>query len=189
MLGIAGEMPVTEAFPKARAAEQKALEIDDTLGEAHISLCMGMFWYDWDWQSAEKECLRGLEINPNNPDFHGHYATFLSNMGRHEEALAEAKRARELNPLNLRQNALEGQYLLHAGRTDEAMDRLRKLSELEPNFPARIFLLRARISKKECSPKLSPNHARNMNFPAETASRSAHMRWRNLANARRREQR
>jgi tetratricopeptide (TPR) repeat protein len=135
VLGIAGEMPVTEAFPKARAAEQKALEIDNTLGEAHISLCMGMFWYDWDWQSAEKECLRGLEINPNNSDFHGHYASFLSNMGRHEEALSEAKRARELNPLNLVQNALEGQYLLHAGRTDEALDRLRDLLELEPNFP------------------------------------------------------
>ena len=134
VLGIAGEMPVTEAFPKARAAEQKALEIDNTLGEAHISLCMGMFWYDWDWQSAEKECLRGLEINPNNPDFHGHYAGFLSSMGRHEEALAEAKRARELNPLNLVQNALEGQYLLHAGRTDDALMQLRKTSELEPNF-------------------------------------------------------
>lgn len=134
VLGISGAMPPGEAFPKARAAEQKALEIDDTLGEAHVSLGMGMFWYDWDWHAAEQECLRALKINPNNGDFHGHYAMVLSNTGRHAEALAEAKRSRELNPLDLAQNALEGQFLLHAGRADEALIQLRKTSELEPNF-------------------------------------------------------
>jgi serine/threonine-protein kinase len=95
---------------------------------------MGLFWYDWDWESAEKACLRSIEIDPNNADFHGNYAMVLSNTGRHAEALAEAKRSRELNPLNLVQNALEGQFLLHAGRTDEALVQLRKMSELEPNL-------------------------------------------------------
>ncbi|MGB7070021.1 MAG: winged helix-turn-helix domain-containing protein [Pyrinomonadaceae bacterium] len=134
VLGLSGDMTIANAVSKARAAEQKALELNDTLGEAHITRCMGTFWYDWDWQEADKECLKAIEIDPNNSDFHGHYAMVLSNTGRHAEALAEAKRSIELNPVNLVQTALEGQYLLHAGRTDEALDRLRKTSELEPGF-------------------------------------------------------
>jgi serine/threonine-protein kinase len=134
VLGLAGDLTVPDSVSKAREAERKALELDDTLGEAHNTHCMGLFWYDWDWESAEKACLRSIEIDPNNADFHGNYAMVLSNTGRHAEALAEAKRSRELNPLNLVQNALEGQFLLHAGRTDEALVQLRKMSELEPNF-------------------------------------------------------
>ena len=134
VLGLSGDTAISDVVSKARAAEQKALEIDDTLGEAHNTRCMGAFWYDWDWQSAEKACLRAIEIDPNNSDFHGNYAMVLSNTGRHYEALAEARRSRELNPLNLTQNALEGQFLLHAGRVDEALVQLRKMSELEPNF-------------------------------------------------------
>ncbi len=148
VLGSTGDMPPAEAVPKGRAAQRKALEIDDTLGEAHHSLCMGIFWYDWDWNAAEKECRRALEIDPNNSDFHGNYALVLSNTGRHAEALAEVKRARELNPLNLAQVALEGQYLLHAGRADEALDRLQKTSELEPNFwMPHLFAASAYIEK------------------------------------------
>lgn len=131
VLGLSGD---TDSVPKARAAGQKALEIDDTLGEAHLAHCMGTFFYEWDWRSAEKECLRAIEIDPNNSDFHGNYAMVLSNTGRHAEALAEAKRSRELNPVNLIHNTGEGQILLHAGRADEALIQLRKTSELEPNF-------------------------------------------------------
>jgi serine/threonine-protein kinase len=134
VLGLAGDVSVPNAVSKAREAERKALELDDTLGEAHSTHCMGLFWYDWDWEAAEKACRRSIEIDPNNSDFHGNYAMVLSNTGRHAEALAEARRSRELNPLNLVQNALEGQFLLHAGRTDEALVQLRKMSELEPNF-------------------------------------------------------
>jgi DNA-binding winged helix-turn-helix (wHTH) protein/TolB-like protein len=148
VLGIAGDMPPAEAFPKTKEAGRKAIEIDDTLGEAHEALCMGTFWYDWDWQSAEKECLRAIEIDPNNSDFHGNYALVLSNTAQHAEALAEAKRSRELNPLNLAQSALEGQYLLHAGRIDEALDRLQKISALEPNFwMPHLFAASAYIEK------------------------------------------
>ena len=134
VLGIAGEMPAAEAFPKSNAAAKKAIELDDSLGEAHVAICMGAFWYDWDWQMAEKECRRGIEIDPNNAESHGHFAMVLSSTGRHAEALSEAKRSLELNPLDLAQSALEGQFLLHAGRTDDALMQLRKTSELEPNF-------------------------------------------------------
>lgn len=134
VLGLVGDTTMPEAVPKARDAERKALELDDALGEAHNTRCMGLFWYDWDWETAEQECLRAIEIDPNNSDFHGNYAMLLSNTGRHAEALSEARRSRELNPLNLAQVALEGQFLLYAGRVDEALSQLQKMSELEPNF-------------------------------------------------------
>ncbi len=134
VLGLAGDTTIPDAVERSRSAERKALEIDNTLGDVQITHCMGLFWYDWDWLAAEKACLRAIEIDPNNSDFHGHYAMLLSSTGRHGEALAEIKRSLELNPLNLAQSALQGQFLLHAGRVDEALEKLKKTSELEPNF-------------------------------------------------------
>ncbi|MEJ7699710.1 MAG: tetratricopeptide repeat protein [Pyrinomonadaceae bacterium] len=130
----ASDFPPTEFFPKAKAAAQKALEIDDRLAEAHAVLGWVIFWYDWDWNAAENQDRRAIELNPNSADAHEVYAHLLSNTGRHAEALAEMKLARELDPLNLRINALEGQFLLHAGQTDEALARLQKTFELSPNF-------------------------------------------------------
>ncbi|MBA4122505.1 MAG: winged helix-turn-helix domain-containing protein [Acidobacteria bacterium] len=134
VLGISGDVPASEAIPKSKAAAQRAIEIDDTLAEAHVATCMGLFWYDWEWRAADNHCRRALELDPNSADSHQAYAQVLSNTGRHAEALAEVKRARELNPLDLAINALEGQYLLHAGLPDEALAQLQKTSELEPNF-------------------------------------------------------
>ncbi|MEJ7847833.1 MAG: tetratricopeptide repeat protein [Pyrinomonadaceae bacterium] len=133
-LSVAGEMPSMEVMPKAKAAVQKAIEIDHTLAEAHAVLGWIIFWYDWDWSAAENQYKRALELDPNNADTHLFYAHLFSNTGRHEEALAEGKRARELDPLNLRTNALEGQFLMHAGRTDEALARLQKTFELDANY-------------------------------------------------------
>jgi Flp pilus assembly protein TadD len=75
-----------------------------------------------------------LDLNPNSADAHWGYGHLLSNMGRHAEALAEAKRARELDPLNVLINAGEGLFLVQAGRDDEALDRLQKTYELDANF-------------------------------------------------------
>jgi DNA-binding winged helix-turn-helix (wHTH) protein/TolB-like protein/Tfp pilus assembly protein PilF len=131
---LATDLPPNEFLPQARAAAQMAIEIDDTLAEAHAELGFVIFWWDWDWDASEKEFKRALELDPNNANAHLFYAHLLSNTGRHSEALAEAKRARELDPLNLRNNALEGQFLIHAGRTDEALARLREILEIEPNY-------------------------------------------------------
>src|SRR5205807_4768639 len=131
---LVGDMPPGDFFPKAKAAAQKAIEIDDTLAEAHAELGFIIFWYDWNWSAAENQFKRALELDPNSADAHLAYAHLLSNTGRHAEALAEARRARELDPLNLRTNALEGQFLNHAGRTDEALARLLKTFELDPNY-------------------------------------------------------
>jgi DNA-binding winged helix-turn-helix (wHTH) protein/TolB-like protein len=145
---VGGEMPSAEVFAKARAAANRALEIDETLAEAHANLGHILFWYDWDWKAAENQHRRALELNPNSADSLQFYAHLLSNTGRHAEALVKIKRARELDPLNLRINALEGLFLLHAGRTDEAIAALRKTLELDSNFRlANMFAARAYIEK------------------------------------------
>jgi len=145
---LAANRPSNEFFPQARAAAQKAIEIDDTLAAAHAQLGLIIFWYDWDWGASENKIKRALELNPDGADTHLFYAHLLSNTGRHTEALAEAKRARELDPLNLRINALEGQFLVHAGRTDEALTRLHETLEMDSNyFLAHLYTASAYIEK------------------------------------------
>ncbi|HEY6120526.1 MAG TPA: protein kinase [Pyrinomonadaceae bacterium] len=145
---LAGDMPPKELLPNARSAAQKAIELDDTLADAHAELGFIIFWFDWDWNAAEREYKRALTLDPNNADAHLFYAHLLSNTGRHAEALGEAKRARELDPLNLRINTLEGQFLIHAGQTDEAIARLQKTFEMDPNYYlAHLFAASAYIEK------------------------------------------
>jgi tetratricopeptide (TPR) repeat protein len=145
---VGGEMPSAEFMPKAKAAANKAIEIDDTLAEAHANLGHIIFWYDWDWAAAEKEYKRALELDPNSPDALQFYAHLLSNSGRHADAIDKIKFARELDPVNLRINALEGMLLLYAGQTDEAISSLQKTLELDPNYRlTHAFLARAYIEK------------------------------------------
>jgi DNA-binding winged helix-turn-helix (wHTH) protein/tetratricopeptide (TPR) repeat protein len=147
-LPLNSDMNPSEFFPQAKAALQKAIEIDNTLAEAHAVLGFTIFWYDWDWGAAESQYRQAIELDPNSADAHLAYAHLLSNTGQHVEALAEAKRARELDPLNLRTNALEGQFLNHAGRTDEALARLQKTFELNPDYLlAHLFAWSAYIEK------------------------------------------
>jgi TolB-like protein/Tfp pilus assembly protein PilF len=137
-----------EALTTSKAAAQKAIELDDTLADAHAILGFIIFWYEWNWAESEKECRRAIELDPNNSDAHLFYAHLLSNLLRNDEALNEARRARELDPLNVRTNALEGQFLLHAGRVDEALARLKMTKELDPdNWMAHLFATSAYIEK------------------------------------------
>lgn len=148
-LPLAGELPSDEFFPPSKAAANRAIEIDDTLPEAYTVLGWTLFWYEWNWNEAENQFRRALELDPNSADTHEAYAHLLSNMGRHAEGLFEIKRARELSPTALFAGALEGQFLLHAGRIDEALDRLRKTFELEPRFwLAHLFAASAYIEKE-----------------------------------------
>ncbi len=133
-LPIAGYVPSKEAFPQAKAAANRALELDDDLAEAHVVLGWVGFWFDWDWNAAEMQLKRAIELSPNNADAHRAYAHLLSNLARHDEALVEAERARQLDPLTLITQALEGQFLLYAGRDDEAISRLRKTLEINSDF-------------------------------------------------------
>jgi TolB-like protein/Tfp pilus assembly protein PilF len=148
MFSLSLEMPPREAGPKAKAAARKAVEMGGNLAEAHAVLAFSLFLYDWAWSASEKHCKRALELDPNSADAHWSYAHLLSNVGRHAEALGEARRARELDPLSGLMNAMEGQFLLHAGRTDEAIVRLREALELDPTSRvAHLFAANAYIEK------------------------------------------
>jgi TolB-like protein/Flp pilus assembly protein TadD len=133
-LAINADVASKDCLPQAKAAARKALEIDESLAEAHASLSFSLAWYDWDWAGAEREAKRAIALNPNSGHAHFAYAHVLADLGRHDEAIAEIAQARQLDPVFLIYRALEGMFLYHARRDDEALAKLQKLLELDPNF-------------------------------------------------------
>jgi len=123
-----------ETFPKAKEAVLKALAIDDTLAESHTSLAWIKMQYDWDFEGAEREFKRAIELNPGYSIAHAEYALFLMYMGRSEEAIREEKRALELDPLSLIVNTNAIWIYFHAGRYDDAMEAARKTFEMDPTY-------------------------------------------------------
>src|SRR5215218_7115273 len=124
-----------ECIPKAKAAAAKALELDPDLPEAHTVSAMIAATYDWDWAKAESEFKRALELDPNLSVTHYRYAwTFLSPMGRHDEAISEMKIAMEKEPLYLIQGANFAGVLMYARRFDEAVQQAKKTYDLDPTF-------------------------------------------------------
>jgi TolB-like protein/Tfp pilus assembly protein PilF len=124
----------SEVFPKARAAAEKALRIDQELAEAHTSLGLVRFQYERDWLGAEKEFRKAIELNSNYALAHHFYADYLKAMGRFDEALAEIARAQELDPLSLAINTGVGHVLYLSRQYDRAILQYRKALELDPNF-------------------------------------------------------
>ncbi|HEY6119778.1 MAG TPA: protein kinase [Pyrinomonadaceae bacterium] len=147
-LTLSGEMPPTELLPKAKLMAQKAVALDDSLGEGHAALGIVTFFYDWKWTEAENEFKRALELDPNSSDTHQFYAIMLMGLGRSAEAVAEIKRAVELDPLNLLTNAQEAQILFYAGQYDQALASARKASELDPNYWFAHFWASAAYTEK-----------------------------------------
>jgi TolB-like protein/Tfp pilus assembly protein PilF len=129
----AGSRPL-DIYPKAKAAALKALELDDTLAEAHTSLAYEKDLYEWDWAGAEREYRRAIELNPSYATAHGWLGLHFAYLGRMDEAIAEMRRARELDPLSLIINANLATLLHWGGREQEALDQFRKTLEMDPNF-------------------------------------------------------
>jgi TolB-like protein/Flp pilus assembly protein TadD len=127
-------MTPKEAFPKAKAAAIKALELDSTLGEAHNSLAFVLDGFDWDFASAGNEFQRAIELNPGYATAHHWYAWHLSLLGRFDDAIAEMKKAQNLDPLSLIINADLAELLVLAHRYDESIAQSRKTIEMDPNF-------------------------------------------------------
>ena len=127
---------------EAEAAAGRALQLDSTLAEAHTSLAAVKVLHDWDWQGAEQEFRRAIELNPNFARAHHWYGNLLLGPeGRHEEALAELERARELDPLSLIINADVGFGYYLAGRYEPALQAYRKVLAVNANFiPVRFYL-------------------------------------------------
>ena len=127
-------MTPKEAFPQAKAAAIKALELDSTLGEAHNSLAFVLDGFDWDFDSAGKEFQRAIELNPGYATAHHWYAWHLSLLGRYDEAIAEMRKAENLDPLSLIINADLAELLVLAHSDDESIRQSRKTIEMDPNF-------------------------------------------------------
>jgi TolB-like protein/DNA-binding winged helix-turn-helix (wHTH) protein/Flp pilus assembly protein TadD len=119
---------------EAKTAAEKALSVDEQLAEAHTSLGNIKLFHDYDWQGAEAEFRRSIELNPNYPTAHHWYAYYLAAMGRFEAAIEEINRARDLDPLSLAINADVGQILYLGRRHDEAIAACKKALEMDPNF-------------------------------------------------------
>jgi serine/threonine protein kinase/tetratricopeptide (TPR) repeat protein len=141
LLGVAGYLPPSEAWPKAKGAAMQALDIDDSLAEAHTSLGLVKEHFDWDWAGAEREFKRAIELNPNSATAHHWYGDYLSNMGRLDEGMRESKKAVELDPLSLMINTTIGWQLYLTGHNDQAVDQLHKVLDIDPKFsPARRII-------------------------------------------------
>jgi TolB-like protein/DNA-binding winged helix-turn-helix (wHTH) protein/Flp pilus assembly protein TadD len=124
-----------ELMPKARTAALRALQIDDSLAEAHTSLALITEIYDWDWQTAEKEFRRAIQLDPNYATAHHWYAECLSFQGRFDEAFRESERARQLDPLSLIIATDNGAILYYSRRYDRAIEQFRAVLSMDPSFP------------------------------------------------------
>jgi serine/threonine protein kinase/Flp pilus assembly protein TadD len=129
-----GVLRSNENWPKAEAAANKALALDDTLAESYNSLAAVKLYYYRDWPAAERYFHHGIELDPKYAEIHIHYAGCLYLFGRNEEALSEIQRAVELEPLSPRYNLNWARILFFMHQYDQAIDRFRKTLELEPNF-------------------------------------------------------
>ena len=119
----------------------KALEIDETLAEAHAALGWIKMTCDWDWPGSEREFKRALEINPNYGTARNWHSAYFEAMGRLDEAIAERRRALEVEPLSLIMSASLGRALYVARKNDQAMEELRKTLDMDPSFvEAHLYL-------------------------------------------------
>jgi TolB-like protein/DNA-binding winged helix-turn-helix (wHTH) protein/Tfp pilus assembly protein PilF len=134
ILAFFSVFPPREVMPKAKAAAVKALELDDNLAEAHVSLGWAGFTYDLDWPAAGKHFERAVVLDPAYPLAHSYYSLYLGALGRSEESSTEAKRALDLDPVSPAIVHYMAVQLYLARRFDEAIEQCRKTLELDPSF-------------------------------------------------------
>jgi TolB-like protein/DNA-binding winged helix-turn-helix (wHTH) protein len=151
-LGHALALPLHEAFPKAKVAALKAIELDPELGGGHLPLANVHFLYDWDFPGAEKEFQTAIELNPNDLDARAGYSDFLLAMGRSDEAIAEAKRMEQLEPIWYVSNPMAANYYL-ARRYDEAIEMARRQLKLDATSVAGHLWLGLSLEQKRQFPE------------------------------------
>jgi len=149
-------VPIAEAFPKARTAAMKALELDDSLAEPHSALASVIEDYDWDWTGAEAEYKRAIELNPGLSDARASYSNLLLELGRLPEALSQAKTAQELDPLSALTNDNLCGVLYYSGDYDQSIMQCRKTLEIDPmSHQAHRHLGQAYTQKKQYAEAIS----------------------------------
>jgi DNA-binding winged helix-turn-helix (wHTH) protein/tetratricopeptide (TPR) repeat protein len=127
-------MPASEAYPRALAAANKAVELDDGSSEAHASLAFALFYGTWDASNGAREFRRAIQLNPDNAVAHHWYANYLAAVGRRAESLVEIERAQTLDPASKAILADKGDLLWAAGRREEGVTLLKHLEATEPDF-------------------------------------------------------
>jgi serine/threonine protein kinase/tetratricopeptide (TPR) repeat protein len=125
-------VPANEAFPKARTAALKAIEIDDSLAQAHSALANIKEDYDWDWSGAQKEYLRAIDLDPSYEIAHAWYSNLLLELGKLPDAVVEARKARQLDPLSPFTNDNLAAILYYAGDYEEAIKQCQRTLEIDP---------------------------------------------------------
>jgi TolB-like protein/DNA-binding winged helix-turn-helix (wHTH) protein/Flp pilus assembly protein TadD len=143
-----GVMSPREAFPLATAASAKALELDNSLGEAHASLAFVLDLYGWNWDAAETEFKQAIKFNPGYATAHQWYSWHLFMLGRNDEAMRELQRAQDLDPLSLIINADIADALCAAHRYDEAIAQSEKILKLDENFATGHYELGQALAQK-----------------------------------------
>jgi len=141
LLGNYNMLRPVEAYPVAKAAARRALQINENLAEAHASLAFIGTSYDWDWSNAEANYKRAIQLNPNYATAHHWYARHLTAMGRHQEAIREIQRARELDPLSPNINAGPGEALYFARQFEPAIKAEQTALEFDPSLGRAHFVM------------------------------------------------
>ncbi len=158
-------MPSKEGYPKAKEAALKALDLDETLAEAHTSIALVKENFEWDWKGAETDYRRAIELNPNYATTHHWYALNLLIRGLFERSISEIKIAQELDPSSLRINRNVGMMLYLARRYDEAIKTLKKTIEMDPdNMAGRNYLGLAYLEKSDYVEALAEFEIMNNQF-------------------------
>jgi TolB-like protein/Flp pilus assembly protein TadD len=134
ILPITSDVAPKDAFPEARAAIARALELEPDSAEAHNSDATIKFWFDWDFNGAEAAAREAIGLNSNYSLAHLYLAHILSNVGRHDESLAAIQQARVLDPFSLITNAMYGQFLYHAGQVEESIGQFHATLDMESRF-------------------------------------------------------
>jgi serine/threonine protein kinase/tetratricopeptide (TPR) repeat protein len=142
-----------EARPKSKAAALKALELDDSLAEAHTTLADTYLYYDWNFPKAQQEFSRAIAVNPNYPTAHQWYAEYLYAVGRFDEATAEAKRAQELDPLSVAVSGSVAETYYYARKYDQAIEAYKATLKMDPNFIAVHIGLALSYEQKKMYPE------------------------------------
>jgi len=127
-------MPASEAYPRAQAAAQRAIALDDSLSGAHSALAFVDFYWSWDAAAAQREFVRALTLDPNSAVAHYWYGTFLLHLGRFSESLEEIEKAQKLDPNSKSILADKGLVLFHSGQSAQATELLKQLAAAEPDF-------------------------------------------------------
>jgi TolB-like protein/Tfp pilus assembly protein PilF len=146
-------IPPKEAFPKAEAAARKALELDDTLAEAHVSLGYSYLVYEWNPAEAEKEFSRALTLRPDYATGHQFYAYYLTAIGKLDEAIAERKKATELDPLNPLLSSALGEAYYQARKFDLTIEQNAKSLELDPSYAVALVNTGRALQQKGMYPE------------------------------------